>query len=375
MNHGFNGSFRHRERIFLTKLKTFGLFSPKFVFNSYHLRMQILITGGAGFIGSHTYVVLKEHGYTPVIVDNFSNSSKKVIKNLEIITKEPVIFEEGDVNHPETYDQLFKKYDIRGIIHFAASKAVGESVENPLKYYRNNVASTVLLLEKMAEYGLSNLVFSSSCTVYGQPETLPATEESPVQPATSPYGNSKQICEEIIRDTVAASSTLKAIALRYFNPIGAHESALIGELPIGPPANLIPFLTQSVAGLRGPLQVWGTDYPTPDGTAIRDYIHVVDLAGAHVKALAHLIDGKSTKNYDFFNIGTGQGSSVMEVITAFEKATGKKVPYEIRDRRAGDITAVYASTDKSNQVLGWKTQFSLEKALQDAWKWQEAINQ
>jgi UDP-glucose 4-epimerase len=375
MNHGFNGSFRHRERIFLTKLKTFGLFSPKFVFNSYHLRMQILITGGAGFIGSHTYVVLKEHGYTPIIVDNFSNSSKKVIKNLEIITKEPVIFEEGDVNHPETYDQLFKKYDIRGIIHFAASKAVGESVENPLKYYRNNVASTVLLLEKMAEYGLSNLVFSSSCTVYGQPETLPATEESPVQPATSPYGNSKQICEEIIRDTVAASSALKAIALRYFNPIGAHESALIGELPIGPPANLIPFLTQSVAGLRGPLQVWGTDYPTPDGTAIRDYIHVVDLAGAHVKALAHLIDGKSTKNYDFFNIGTGQGSSVMEVITAFEKATGKKVPYEIRDRRAGDITAVYASTDKSNQVLGWKTQFSLEKALQDAWKWQEAINQ
>ena len=335
--------------------------------------MQILITGGAGFIGSHTYVVLKEHGYTPIIVDNFSNSSKQVIKNLEIITKEPVIFEEGDVNHPETYDQLFNKYDIKGIIHFAASKAVGESVENPLKYYRNNVASTVLLLEKMAQYGQSNLVFSSSCTVYGQPETLPATEESPVQPATSPYGNTKQICEEIIRDTVAASSALKAIALRYFNPIGAHESALIGELPIGPPANLIPFLTQSVAGIRGPLQVWGTDYPTPDGTAIRDYIHVVDLDGAHVKALAHLIEGKSTKNYDFFNIGTGQGSSVKEVITAFEKATGKKVPYEIRDRRAGDITAVYASTDKSNQVLGWKTQFSLEKALQDAWKWQEAI--
>ncbi|MEY3917965.1 MAG: hypothetical protein RLZZ132_300, partial [Bacteroidota bacterium] len=235
--------------------------------------MQILITGGAGFIGSHTYVVLKENGYTPIIVDNFSNSSKQVIKNLEIITKEAVIYEEGDVNDPQTYDQLFTKYDIKGIIHFAASKAVGESVENPLKYYRNNVAATVLLLEKMAQYGLSNLVFSSSCTVYGQPETLPATEESPVQPATSPYGNSKQICEEIIRDTVAASTSLKAIALRYFNPIGAHESALIGELPLGTPANLIPFLTQSVAGLRGPLQVWGTDYPTPDGTAIRDYIH------------------------------------------------------------------------------------------------------
>ncbi len=335
--------------------------------------MQILITGGAGFIGSHTYVVLKENGYTPIIVDNFSNSSKQVIKNLEIITKEAVIYEEGDVNYPQTYDQLFTKYDIKGIIHFAASKAVGESVENPLKYYRNNVAATVLLLEKMAQYGLSNLVFSSSCTVYGQPETLPATEESPVQPATSPYGNSKQICEEIIRDTVAASSSLKAIALRYFNPIGAHESALIGELPLGTPANLIPFLTQSVAGLRGPLQVWGTDYPTPDGTAIRDYIHVVDLAKAHVKALAYLIDGKSDVKYDFFNIGTGQGSSVMEVILAFEKATGKKVNYEVRDRRAGDITAVYASTDKSNQVLGWKTEYSLERALQDSWKWQESL--
>lgn len=335
--------------------------------------MQILITGGAGFIGSHTYVVLKANGYTPIIVDNFSNSSKQVIKNLEIITKESVIYEEGDVNNPETYDRLFTKYNIKGIIHFAASKAVGESVENPLKYYRNNVASTILLLEKMAQYGLSNLVFSSSCTVYGQPETLPATEESPVQPATSPYGNSKQICEEIIRETVLASATLKAIALRYFNPIGAHESALIGELPLGPPANLIPFLTQSVAGLRGPLQVWGTDYPTPDGTAIRDYIHVVDLAEAHLKALAHLIEGKSTLSYDFFNIGTGQGNSVMEVITAFEKATGMKVPYEIRDRRAGDITAVYASTDKSNSVLGFKTQYSLEKALQDAWKWQEAL--
>jgi UDP-glucose 4-epimerase len=373
MNHCFYGSISHIITYIFYKIKDNWPISPKFVFNSLKILMQILITGGAGFIGSHTYVVLKEHGYTPVIVDNFSNSSKLVIKNLEIITKDAVIFEEGDVNDPLTYDLLFTKYDIKGIIHFAASKAVGESVENPLKYYRNNVASTVLLLEKMAQYGLSNLVFSSSCTVYGQPETLPATEESPVQAATSPYGNSKQICEEIIRDTVEASMKLKAIALRYFNPIGAHESALIGELPLGPPANLIPFLTQSVAGLRGPLQVWGTDYPTPDGTAIRDYIHVVDLAGAHVKALAHLIEGKSALNYDFFNIGTGQGSSVMEVINAFEKATGKKVPYEIRDRRAGDITTVYASTDKSNQVLGWKTQYSLEKALQDAWKWQEAI--
>ena len=337
--------------------------------------MNILITGGAGFIGSHTYVALKEHGFTPIIVDNFSNSSDSVIRQLAEICQEPVEFVQGDINLHATLDTVFTHYNIEGVIHFAAAKAVGESVENPLKYYRNNVGATILLLEKMQEYGVKNLVFSSSCTVYGQPETLPVTENSPVMKALSPYGNTKQICEEIIEESTRASQQLKSISLRYFNPIGAHESALIGELPLGTPANLIPFLTQSVAGLRGPLQVWGTDYPTPDGTAIRDYIHVVDLAGAHVKALAHLIEGKSTLNYDFFNIGTGQGSSVMEVITAFEKATGKKVPYEIRDRRAGDITAVFASTDKSNKVLGWKTQFSLEKALQDAWKWQEAINQ
>jgi UDP-glucose 4-epimerase len=335
--------------------------------------MNILITGGAGFIGSHTYVVLQENGYNPIIVDNFSNSSEKVINNLETICGKPVIYVKADVNEPATYDQLFTTHQIDGIIHFAASKAVGESVANPLKYYRNNVASTVLLLEKMQQYGVNNLVFSSSCTVYGQPDELPVTENSPVQEAVSPYGNTKQICEEIIRDTVQANTTLKAISLRYFNPIGAHKSALIGELPLGPPANLIPFLTQSVARLRGPLQVWGTDYPTADGTAIRDYIHVMDLAHAHVKALVHMLGKPNTAYYDFFNIGTGEGSSVYQVIQAFEKATHKKVAYEVRDRRPGDITAVYAATEKSNNILGWKAEISLEEALKDAWAWQEAL--
>ena len=335
--------------------------------------MNILITGGAGFIGSHTYVVLQENGYNPIIVDNFSNSSEKVIANLETICGKPVTYVKADVNDPATYDQLFTTYQIDGIIHFAASKAVGESVANPLKYYRNNVASTVLLLEKMQQYGVNNLVFSSSCTVYGQPDELPVTENSPVQEAVSPYGNTKQICEEIIRDTVQADATFKAIALRYFNPIGAHKSALIGELPLGPPANLIPFLTQSVAGLRGPLQVWGTDYPTADGTAIREYIHVMDLARAHVKALVHMLGKPNTAYYDFFNIGTGEGSSVYQVIQAFEKATHKKVAYEVRDRRPGDITAVYAATEKSNNILGWKAEISLEEALKDAWAWQEAL--
>ena len=335
--------------------------------------MNILITGGAGFIGSHTYVALKEHGFRPIIVDNFSNSSDSVIRQLAEICQEPVEFVQGDINLHATLDTVFTHYNIEGVIHFAAAKAVGESVENPLKYYRNNVGATILLLEKMQEYGVKNLVFSSSCTVYGQPETLPVTENSPVLQALSPYGNTKQICENIISESTLASRSLKSISLRYFNPIGAHKSAKIGELPLGPPANLIPFLTQSVAGLRGPLQIWGTDYPTPDGTAIRDYIHVCDLAEAHVKALAYLIKQDKAPFYDYFNIGSGQGSSVMQVIQAFESATGKKVNYEIRDKRPGDITSVYASTEKSNKILDWKAKRSLEESLKDAWAWQEAI--
>jgi UDP-glucose 4-epimerase len=336
--------------------------------------MNILITGGAGFIGSHTYVVLKENGFTPIIVDNFSNSSTHVIQNLETICQSSVVYYQLDVNDPKTYDQIFNQHSIDGIIHFAASKAVGESVENPLKYYKNNVASTILLLEKMQEHGVKNLVFSSSCTVYGQPAELPVTEKSPVQVAISPYGNTKQMCEEIIADTTQASNDLKAISLRYFNPIGAHKSALIGELPLGPPANLIPFLTQSVAGLRGPLQVFGTDYPTPDGSAIRDYIHVCDLAEAHVKALKHLLEQKEASSYyDFFNIGTGDGTSVLQIIQAFEKTTGEKVNYDLKPRRSGDITAVYAAIGKSKDVLGWQSKRSLEESLNDAWAWQKAL--
>jgi UDP-glucose 4-epimerase len=335
--------------------------------------MKILITGGAGFIGSHTFVVLQENGYTPVILDNLSNSSHQVIAALKKITSKEVIFIQGDVNNPTDLSAVFEQHLIEGVIHFAASKAVGESVENPLKYYRNNVSATVLLIEKMLEYGVKNLVFSSSCTVYGQPVSLPVTENSEVQRATSPYGNTKQICEEIISDTVESKSGLSAISLRYFNPIGAHTSGLIGELPLGPPANLIPFLTQSVAGLRGPLNVYGNDYPTIDGTAIRDYIHVCDLANAHLKALEHLLNQKSSNFYDFFNIGTGKGSSVLEVIESFEKATGEKVQYTIQPKRAGDVTAVYASTDKSNEVLKWKAELSLEQSLKDAWTWQKQI--
>ena len=336
--------------------------------------MNILITGGAGFIGSHTYVVLKENGFTPIIVDNFSNSSIHVIQNLETICQSAVVYYHLDVNDPNTYDQVFNEHKIDGIIHFAASKAVGESVENPLKYYKNNVASTILLLEKMQEHHVKNLVFSSSCTVYGQPAELPVTEKSPVQVAISPYGNTKQMCEEIIADTTQASKDLKAISLRYFNPIGAHKSALIGELPLGPPANLIPYLTQSVAGLRGPLQVFGTDYPTPDGSAIRDYIHVCDLAEAHVKALKHLLEQKEASSYyDFFNIGTGDGTSVLQIIQAFEKTTGEKVNYELKPRRSGDITAVYAAIGKSKDVLGWQSKRSLEESLKDAWAWQKAL--
>jgi UDP-glucose 4-epimerase len=280
-----------------------------------------------------------------------------------------------DVNQPDTYDQVFKEHQIDGIIHFAASKAVGESIEKPLKYYTNNVASTILLLEKMQEYHINNLVFSSSCTVYGQPAELPVTEKSPVQAAISPYGNTKQMCEEIISETTLASKDLKAISLRYFNPIGAHPSALIGELPFGPPANLIPFLTQSVSGLRGPLQVFGTDYPTPDGSAIRDFIHVCDLAEAHVKALQHLLEQNDAScYYDFFNIGTGDGTSVLQIIQAFEKTTGEKVQYELKPRRSGDITAVYAAIGKSKDILGWQSKRSLEESLKDAWAWQKALN-
>ncbi len=339
------------------------------------IKMKVLITGGAGFIGSHTYVNLKENGYLPIILDNFDNSSEQVIHRLEEITKEEVIYYKGDANHLPTLEKIFSEHSILGVIHFAANKAVGESVANPLKYYENNLLSTIQLLKSMLKFDIKNIVFSSSCTVYGQPDSLPVTENSAVKPAESPYGNTKQICEEILLDTVHSGSKLKAISLRYFNPIGAHESHLIGELPTGVPANLIPFLTQSVAGLRGPLAVYGNDYPTPDGSAIRDYIHVCDLAEAHVKALEYANKQLDESFYDVFNIGTGKGSSVLEVIESFEKANNIKVNYEIKPRRSGDITSVYADIQKSEKFLQWKAKRSLEEALKDAWLWQVKLSE
>jgi len=336
--------------------------------------MNILVTGGAGFIGSHTVVELHNAGFESIILDNFSNSEKKVLGGIEEIVGKKIKYYEGDVNDAFVWDKIFTEQKIDGIIHFAAAKAVGESIENPLKYYRNNVSATILMLEKIIEYKVNNLVFSSSCTVYGEPDSLPVTESSAVKTATSPYGNTKQICEAIIRDTVQSTNQFHAISLRYFNPIGAHESCLIGELPSGPPANLVPFLTQSVVGIRGQLSVYGDDYPTPDGTAVRDYIHVVDLAKAHLSALNLLLKQPEGRYYDFFNIGTGEGSSVLQVINAFEEATGLSVNYVIKPRRDGDVVAVYADCTKSKECLGWQTEKSLKDALGDAWNWQKKIS-
>ena len=333
---------------------------------------NILITGGAGFIGSHTVVELVNTGYNPIIIDNFSNSDRKVIKNLEKIIGQRVKLYDHDYQDAKFLNDVLKNDKIDGVIHFAAFKAVGESVNEPLKYYRNNVSGLITLLHVMEEAAVNNLVFSSSCTVYGEPDSLPVTENAPVKPATSPYGTTKQMDETIIRDVTMSSKNLRGISLRYFNPIGAHKSALIGELPIGVPANLIPYLTQTVAGIRDSLTVYGNDYNTPDGTCIRDYIHVVDLAKAHVKALVHI--AKQTAGYyDTCNVGTGKGSSVLEVIKTFEKATGKKVPYMIGPRREGDIVATYASADKTKSMLGWEAEKTLQEALTDTWRWQESL--
>jgi UDP-glucose 4-epimerase len=335
--------------------------------------MNILVTGGAGFIGSHTVVELVEAGFEPIILDNFSNSRPAALAGLERILGRPVRHYDHNCNDAELLARIFRDEHIGGVIHFAASKAVGESVEQPLKYYENNLSALVTLLKTMGAAGVTNFVFSSSCTVYGQPEALPVTEQTPVQPATSPYGNTKQVGEEIIRDTVAAGARLKALSLRYFNPIGAHESAEIGELPLGVPANLVPYLVQSAAGIRGPLTVHGTDYPTPDGTCIRDYIHVVDLAKAHVKALQVLADRTETSYYDVFNIGTGRGNSVLELIQTFEEATGVKLQYTLGPRRPGDVVAVYADVTKATEGLGWTAEKSLADSLKDAWRWQEKM--
>ncbi|WP_106790744.1 UDP-glucose 4-epimerase GalE [Aquimarina sp. Aq78] len=336
--------------------------------------MKILVTGGLGFIGSHTVVELQNKGYEVVIIDNCSNSSPDVIKGICEITGKDLVFEKFDLREKDKVQEFFKRHnDIEGVIHFAASKAVGESVEKPLLYYENNLSTLVYILQQLADKASASFIFSSSCTVYGQADELPITENAPVKTAESPYGNTKQIGEEIIRDTCKVHPALKAIALRYFNPIGAHPSAEIGELPIGVPQNLIPFITQTAIGLREQLSVFGDDYPTSDGTCIRDYIHVVDLAKAHVVALQRLLEGKNASNYEVFNVGTGTGSSVLEVIQSFEKVSKEKLNYKIVERREGDITAAYADTTKANNELGWKAKSSLDDSLTSAWKWEQKV--
>ncbi len=333
---------------------------------------QILVTGGTGYIGSHTAVELQHKSYEVIVADNLSNSSLDVLDGIEQITGKRPLFEQIDFANDQACRDFFAKYpNIEAIIHFAAYKAVGESMEQPIKYYRNNLLGLMNILEAMSRHGIKHLVFSSSATVYGQPELLPASEKAPFQPATSPYGNTKQISEEIIQDCLHADSQLSAIALRYFNPIGAHASALIGELPLGVPNNLVPFITQTAIGIRGKLKVFGTDYNTPDGTAIRDYIHVVDLAKAHVYAIERLLNNQFQTPFEFFNLGTGKGHSVLEIIQCFERVSGVKLPYELVGRRPGDVEQVWADTELANRVLGWKAQSSLEETLLSAWNWEK----
>lgn len=336
--------------------------------------MKILVTGGLGFIGSHTVVALSEAGYEVVIVDNLSNTRVEVLDGIESIIGHLPTFYELDLRKESQVIELFSKEpNIEGVIHFAASKAVGESVENPLLYYENNLSAFIYLLKQLADKPKAHLIFSSSCTVYGQADVMPITEDAPIKVAESPYGNTKQIGEEILKDTVKVSSGFNAIALRYFNPIGAHDSAKIGELPLGVPQNLVPFITQTAAGIRKELAVFGNDYPTPDGTCIRDYIHVVDLAEAHVAALTRLVKEESISDYEVFNLGTGKGSSVLEVIESFEKVSGSKLPYRIAGRREGDVIQAFADTEKANSILGWKSKYSLDDALASAWAWERKL--
>ncbi len=341
------------------------------------MKKTILVTGGTGFIGSHTTVELQQAGYEVVIIDNLSNSKVEVIDGIEQITGIRPAFEKVDCCDYPALEAVFAKYpNIQGIIHFAASKAVGESVKKPLLYYRNNLNSLINLLELMPKYQVKGIIFSSSCTVYGQPspENLPVTEEAPIQKALSPYGNTKQINEEIIQDYIHSGANIKSVILRYFNPIGAHPSALIGELPIGVPMNLIPFVTQTAIGVRKQLKIFGNDYNTPDGTCIRDYIYVVDLAKAHVAAMTRVLE-KDTDPVEIFNIGTGRGLSTLEVVEGFEKATGVKLNWEYAPRREGDIEKVWGNVDKANKVLGWKADTPIADVLASAWKWQKKLRE
>lgn len=341
------------------------------------MKQTILVTGGTGFIGSHTTVELQEAGYEVVIVDNLSNSKIEVLDGIEKITGIRPAFEQVNLEDKEATEKVFKKYpNIEGVIHFAASKAVGESVEKPLMYYRNNVVSLINLLELMPKYNVKGIIFSSSCTVYGQPnaENLPVTEDAPHQKATSPYGNTKEINEQIIYDFIHSGANIKSIVLRYFNPIGAHPSAHIGELPNGVPNNLIPYVTQTAMGIREQLTIFGNDYNTEDGSCIRDYIYVVDLAKAHVAAMTRVLD-KETNKIEYFNIGTGRGNSTLEIVNTFEKATGVKLNWKFGPRREGDIEKIWGDCTRANKVLGWKADTPLEDVLATAWKWQQKLRE
>lgn len=335
------------------------------------MKQKILVTGGTGYIGSHTTVELQKAGYEVVIIDNLSNSNRDVLNGIEAITGIRPVLVEGDCTDIATLRKLFKENPgIKGIINFAASKAVGESVHKPILYYRNNLGTLLNLLECMPEFGVEGIVFSSSCTVYGEPDVNPIDETAPIKPATSPYGNTKQISEEIIADVIRSGTPIKSILLRYFNPIGAHPSAEIGELPVGVPQNLVPYLTQAAAGIRPELTVFGDDYNTPDGSCIRDYIDVVDLAKAHVIAMQRMLDKKDTDAIEIFNLGTGRGLSVLELINSFERATGVKVPYHIGARREGDIEKIWAEPTKANTVLGWTAEVPIDETMRNAWRWQ-----
>ncbi len=336
-------------------------------------KSTVLVCGGAGYIGSHTSVELVNAGYGVVIADNFSNSEMAAVEGVRRITGVDVPFVEVDCCDREAFRKVFEQYEFDSVIHFAASKAVGESVQKPMLYYRNNLTSLMNIIDLMREFGRRNIVFSSSCTVYGEPDKQPVTEQTPRKPATSPYGNTKQISEDMLRDSVAAYDGLKSIALRYFNPIGAHPSALIGELPRGVPQNLVPYITQTAAGIRECLSVFGDDYPTPDGSCIRDYIDVVDLAKAHVAAISRMVENKSEERYEIFNIGTGRGVSVLELVHKFEEVNHLKLNYKIAPRRAGDIVAIWADPSRANQVLGWKAERSLDETLAAAWAWEKHV--
>ncbi len=338
-------------------------------------KATVLVSGGAGYIGSHTAVELIAAGYDVVIADNLSNSDRTAVEGVRTITGVDVPFVEVDCCDRAAFRKVFEAYDFDSVIHFAASKAVGESVRMPLEYYRNNLTSFMNVIDLMREFGRSNIVFSSSCTVYGEPEKQPVTERTPRKPATSPYGNTKQMCEDILRDSIAAYDGLKGIALRYFNPIGAHPSALIGEQPRGVPQNLVPYITQTAAGIRECLSVFGDDYPTPDGSCIRDYIDVVDLAKAHVAAIARMIEDRNAERYEIFNVGTGRGVSVLELVRRFEQVNGLKLRYKIAPRREGDIVAIWADPTRANEELGWHAERSLDETLAAAWAWERRVRE